>query len=100
MYFDQTAFGRRLKEIRKERGFTQEQLADILNVSVSHLGNLELGKRGISIDLLMDMSNVLSVSIDFLLCGAASPPYQINHLLTQLTELLTQVEALSQNLPK
>ena len=97
MYFDQAAFGKRLKEVRKERGLTQERLADILNVSVSHLGNLELGKRGISIDLLMDISDVLNVSIDFLLCGTVRPTYQIDCLLAQLRELLAQVEALSKN---
>ena len=74
MYFDQAAFGRRLKKTRKEHGFTQEQLAEILNISAAHLGKIELGKRGISIDLLMDMSDVLNVSIDFLLCGIINPP--------------------------
>ena len=52
MRFDQVAFGCRLKEMRKERGFTQEQLAAVVNMSTVHLGNIELGKRGISIDLL------------------------------------------------
>lgn len=100
MYFDQAAFGRRLKETRKEHGFTQEQLAEILHIGAAHLGNIELGKRGISIDLLMDISEVLNVSIDFLLCGMISPPCQINQLITQLKELLVQVEALSKNPPK
>ena len=46
MRFDQAAFGCRLKETRKERGLTQEQLAEALNISTPHLGNIEIGKRG------------------------------------------------------
>lgn len=47
MRFDQATFGCRLKEMRKERGLTQEQLAEALNISTPHLGNIEIGKRGI-----------------------------------------------------
>mgnify|MGYP002522832169 CR=1 FL=1 len=36
MRFDQVAFGCRLKEIRKERGLTQEQLAAVVNMSTVH----------------------------------------------------------------
>ena len=98
MRFDQVAFGCRLKEIRKERGFTQEQLAESLNISTPHLGNIEIGKRGISVDLLMEVSDILNVSVDFLIRGTDSPPHQIKPLLAQIRELLAQVEALSENL--
>ena len=64
MHFNQVEFGSRLKQARRECGFTQERLADELNISTDHLGKLELGRRGVSIDLLIDMSNVLHVSLD------------------------------------
>lgn len=98
MRFDQAAFGCRLKEMRKERGLTQEQLAEALNISTPHLGNIEIGKRGISVDLLMEVSDVLNVSVDFLIRGTDSPAHQIKPLLAQVRELLAQVEALSENL--
>ena len=98
MRFDQAAFGYRLKETRKERGLTQEQLAEVLNISTPHLGNIEIGKRGISVDLLMEVSDVLNVSVDFLIRGTDSPTQQIKPLLSQIRELLAQVEALSENL--
>ena len=65
MRFDQVAFGCRLKETRKVRGLTQEQLAAVVNMSTVHLGNIELGKRGISIDLLLELSDALDVSMRF-----------------------------------
>ena len=98
MYFNQVEFGCRLKEARKARGFTQEQLAAALNISTPHLGNIEIGKRGVSIDLLMEISNVLNVPIDFLVRGTLSPTYQINSLLEQAKSILDQVSELSQNI--
>jgi len=97
MRFDQVAFGCRLKEIRKERGLTQEQLAAVVNMSTVHLGNIELGKRGISIDLLLELSDALNVSIDFLVRGRAYESIQAGQLISNIRELLDEIEALTQN---
>ena len=55
MYFDQEAFGKRLKELRNIKGMTQEELAEKLNISREHLGRIERGKYGCSIDLLIEL---------------------------------------------
>lgn len=55
MRFNQVEFGRRLKALRKERGMTQEELAAALSITPNHLGKIELGKRGISFDVLLFM---------------------------------------------
>lgn len=39
------AFGKRLAEVRKSRGLTQQELAEILEVSLVSVGYLETGKR-------------------------------------------------------
>ena len=98
MYFDPIEFGRRLKKMRKERGLTQEELAEALNISTPHLGNIEIGKRGISIKLLIKVSDVLNVPVDFLLRGTDSQCLQIKPLLAQIRELLAQIEEISENL--
>lgn len=97
MRFDQVAFGCRLKETRKERGLTQEQLAAVVNMSTVHLGNIELGKRGISIDLLLELSDALDVSIDFLVRGRAYETIRTGQLISNIRELLDEFEALTQN---
>ena len=38
MYYDPKECGRRIAKLRKERGLTQEQLAEKLNISTSNLG--------------------------------------------------------------
>lgn len=43
MYYDQKESGKRIAELRKEKGLTQDQLAEKLNISTSNLGKLEAG---------------------------------------------------------
>lgn len=43
MGFDQFTFGKRFKELRKERKLTQEQLADRLGISDRHVRGIEHG---------------------------------------------------------
>lgn len=51
MYYDQKESGIRIAELRKQKGLTQEQLAERLNISVSNLGKLERGIQGLSMPL-------------------------------------------------
>lgn len=69
MYFDQGAFGKRLRELRKEKGLSQEALAEKLNISKCHYGSIERSVRGCSIDLLLDFAELFHVSTDYLLLG-------------------------------
>lgn len=68
-YFDPKECGRRIAKLRKERGLTQEQLADKLNISTSNLGKLERGLQGLSIDLLVEIRCFFDVSTDYILLG-------------------------------
>jgi transcriptional regulator with XRE-family HTH domain len=55
------AFGRRLRRVRKQIGFTQEELADKCNLSVTFIGLLEIGSRRPSLKTLQKVSTVLGV---------------------------------------
>ena len=55
-------FGKNIAKLRKERKLTQNQLADILDISREHLAKIETAKRGVSINLLFKLSEVLNVS--------------------------------------
>ncbi len=69
MTWNTKEFGARLKELRTNRGITQEVLAEELNVSWDHLARMERGNRKCSVELLMDISLYFSVSVDYLLFG-------------------------------
>lgn len=69
MYYDQKESGKRIAKLRKERGLTQEQLAEKLNISTSNLGKLERGLQGLSIDLLVEIRCFFGGSTDYMLFG-------------------------------
>lgn len=62
-------FNEKLQELRKKRGFTQEELAEILYVSRTAISKWESGRGYPNIESLKDISEFFSVSIDDLLSG-------------------------------
>ena len=62
-------FHEKLKELRKARGLTQEELAEALYVSRTAISKWESGRGYPSIDSLKEISSFFSVSIDDLLSG-------------------------------
>ena len=62
-------FHEKLQKLRKNRGLTQEELAEALYVSRTAVSKWESGRGYPSIDSLKEISNYFSVSIDDLLSG-------------------------------
>ena len=62
-------FNEKLQQLRKNKGLTQEELAEVLYVSRTTISKWELGRGYPSIDSLKDISKFFSVSIDDLLSG-------------------------------
>lgn len=50
-------------------GYTRERFAEQLDVSVSYLAELERGRTGISVKMLIKVCNVLGLSADYVLFG-------------------------------
>lgn len=55
-------FGRNIAEQRKLKKLSQNQLAEMLDISREHLAKIETAKRGISINLLFKLCNSLNIS--------------------------------------
>lgn len=55
-------FGLRLVQLRKERGWSQEQLALECGMARSYLGGVERGKRNIALLNICKLADALSVS--------------------------------------
>ena len=64
---DRYEIGRRLKKCREDLGLSQEEVAERCGISKSYYGNIERGKRAMSLDTLLSISSAYSVSADFLL---------------------------------
>lgn len=48
---------------------TQEQLAEKLNISVKHYGGVERGNAGLSLENLIEVSDILGLNLDYLIKG-------------------------------
>ena len=59
----------RIRKAREDAGYTREQFAELLNVSVSYLAELERGKTGMAVKTLMAICKVLGLSADYILFG-------------------------------
>lgn len=55
-------FGRRLRELRKERGLTQEALAESSDLSGNYISDLELGLKVPSLTILVRLSQALNIA--------------------------------------
>ena len=69
---DLLEIGNRIQQCRKNRGYTQEQLAEEMNVSIQMISNVERGNKAIRIDNLVNLSRILHISTDYLLTGKRS----------------------------
>ena len=61
--------GRNIKRLRRQNKMTQEQLAEMMNVSIQMVSNLERGNKAIRIDNLINLSQILDISTDYILTG-------------------------------
>ena len=86
--------GEKIKSTRKERGYTQEKLAEICDISTGFLGHIERGTRKLSLDTLFCIATVLNVSIDSLLIDSAN---KSDDFLEQMGSVARSVNASDYN---
>ena len=63
----------RIRKAREKMGLTREKFAEKLDVSVSYLAELERGRTGISVKMLIKVCTVLGLSADYILFGQERP---------------------------
>ena len=63
------AFGKRVAEVRKSRGVTQQQLAEQVNMSVVAIAYIETGKRWARLGTLDKIATSLKVDVNELFKG-------------------------------
>lgn len=69
---DYQDMGRKIHDLRKERGITQERLAEQLGISASFLGHIERGTRAASLETLVILCRELRISPEYLLEASLS----------------------------
>ena len=54
--------GRNIAKCRKQAGYSQNKLVELIDISREHLAKIETAKRGISLNLLFKIVDVLNIS--------------------------------------
>ena len=70
---DQIAIGARIKAARERVHLTQEQLAEIIDISPTHMSVIERGVKTPKLDTFVRIANALGVSTDALLQDVVVP---------------------------
>ena len=60
-------FGKKLRILREERGYTLRQLAEMVEVHYTHLNKIENGQKRPSTDLVLKISRLFDVTTDQLM---------------------------------
>lgn len=61
--------GKRVRNLRTDRGWSQEELADRSGVNRSYMSRVELGKSDVSLSVLHKIARTLGISLSELLTG-------------------------------
>lgn len=70
MELDYKAIGKRIKIARIKADLTQESLAEMVEISPTHMSNIETGTTRVSLTAIVSLANALSVTVDDLLCDS------------------------------
>lgn len=64
---DYYEIGQRIRKVRKAQHLSQEQLAEKIGISTTHMSHIETGNTKLSLAVLVSLATVLNVSADTLL---------------------------------
>ena len=89
------SIGKKIREYRKERGLTQDELAEKVNLSPNHMGAIERAEKNLTLATLINIANALDVTADMLLCDEIQNGYRIK--TSMLTEKLEKLSPTDRN---
>lgn len=81
--------GKRVHEFRIQNHFTQAQFAELIDISVNFLSEIENGKKGMSQDTICRICSHFHISADHLLFGSIpqpDTPYKFSETANSLSD--------------
>ena len=76
-----TEMGKRLRKFRREKDYTQEQMAEILEISSAYYGKVERGVNSLSVKKLQLLNRELGIDINYLITGKESSIFLFENFL-------------------
>lgn len=93
---ESTAIGIRVQQERTRMGLTREQLAEMMDMSVWYITDIERGRSGLSVPGLIQLCEIFGCSADYLLFGrldSLSLSARVNQLPPELRKLVDDILA-------
>ena len=86
---DKVELGAKIREVRKECGYTQEKLAEMADIGTMYLGERERGEKMPSLKIFIQLIESLNVSADYILRNELSSgrEYVYNEITKKLDKL-------------
>ena len=72
MTLDYSVIGNRIKDKRKEKGYTQEDLAKKLKITVAYISRVERGTTKVNLTRLVELSNLFEEPLGYFLTGCVT----------------------------
>lgn len=64
---DKTSLGKKIREVRCNKGYTQQALAEKANIGVMYLSEIERGLKKPSMNIFIKIIEALDISADYVL---------------------------------
>jgi transcriptional regulator with XRE-family HTH domain len=87
----QEIFAHNLKEKRRNCGFSQAKLAEMVNVSTHHIAMMEIARNYPTLDLVERLAKALNIEIYELFINPLSPPEEMERLYQTVAKNIEQV---------
>lgn len=81
LYYDQKKTSKRVVELRKANGITQEMMAEHLGISIDHYARMERCERYWSLEVMAEIGVFLNTSMDYLVYGKKQTPDEVKESL-------------------
>ena len=91
---DYKSIGRNIQNCRNALGFTQEQFAEIVGLSVSYIGAIERGEKLPRLTVFIHIADTLKVSTDSLLSGVLAQGNET--IASDLSKQISQLPPIEQ----
>lgn len=92
MEMNNKEIGKRIKRLRKEHGYTQDELSELLGFSKNHLSGIECGKYTATTPFIFRLCSILGRTPDYYLIG------QVSSTTDDLTRLVRRLPEEEQQL--
>ena len=89
---DYKQIGYRIRVERKKLNLTREKFAEIVDLSINYLGQIERGEKKFSVETIVKIANSLHIPLDYLIFGDSDADCQ-----AQQNEILNLTKRCSKN---